>query len=207
MDLSIYANQNDLLVAPRPLTAIAGRIQFEKGLPAMEPEKLKILISATDTDLSTTVRPIAVRADRSFEAANLSLATYKFTVTDASGTPLLLEESAFNLAQGLSGPLTLNVKGITPTLKATASPSATVLAILGGNSQTYSGQPTTLRLPPGDHALIAFEDLDSSLLTDPAIIEKLRPLAAKVSLNASDNKTLDVPTLSFAQLEKLTQPR
>jgi hypothetical protein len=206
MDLSIYANQRDLLISPRPLAALAGKIEFAKGLPAMEPDKLKIQISAAESDLSTTVRPIPVKDDLTFEAANLMLATYNFSITDPTGAPLLLEKSAFNLAQGLSGPLTLKVTGLTPVLKATAAPNATVLTAIGGEPRTYHGTPSILRLPPGEHSLIAFEDLDSSLLSDPNFLDKLRPLAAKITLQPSDRQTLDVPTLSISQIEKLTSP-
>jgi hypothetical protein len=197
LDMSIYASQKDLLIGPRPLAGLIGKIEMAKGSPTVELDKLKIEVVARDTDLSTTVRPIPVQSDGSFDIRNLSFARYRLSVVDPSGTPLLLDQPDIDLNYEIPNPFVLRVNAALPVLQIQpASSKASVIAVLGGEIHPVKGASVMVRLSPGTHSIVSFEDFDVSLLSDEAFLKKLKPLAQTITVKAGERVALDVPTLS-----------
>ncbi len=207
LDMSIYASQKDLLIGPRPLVGIVGKVQMALGSPTVELDKLTIQVVARDTDLPTTVRPIPVQADGSFEIRNLSFARYRLTVVDPTGTPLLVDRPDLDLNHEVPNPFVLRVNAALPVLKIKPkSSSASVVAVLGGEMQPVLTETVTVRLSPGTHSILSFEDFDVSLLSDEAFVKKLRPLAQTVTVRAGEKLEIEVPSLTEQAVQALSHP-
>ena len=56
------------------------------------------------------------------------------------------------------------------------------------------------------HSLLTFANIDVSLLSDPAMVNKLMPMAKTIEVKAGDKIEIEVPTLSPDQIEKLNHP-
>lgn len=208
MNLSVYSDQLDLLIGPRPLIGIAGKSEMAKGSPTVDLEKLQIAVLALDTDLASMVRPIPVGADGVFSIDNLSSARYRLSVNDSAGVPLIVETSEIDLGQNLPHPLVLRVSATMPVVKLrAANPEATFVAVLNGPMTAFrQAASTTLHLRPGQHSLLTFENIDVSLLSDPVVIARLKPLAKTIEVKAGDKIEIEVPTLTQDQIDKLNHP-
>ena len=208
MNLSVFSDQLELLIGPRPLLSLAGRIEMAKGSPTVAPDKLQITVQALDTDLASTVRPTPVDPNGAFRIDNLSSARYRLSVNDSSGAPLIVETPEIDLGQGLPNPFVLRVSATMPIVKLrAANPGAAFVAVLNGPMKAFrQNASTVLHLEPGRHSLLTFGDIDVSLLSDPAVITKLLPLAKSIELKAGDRVEIEVPTLSYEQVEKLNHP-
>jgi len=208
MNLSVYSGQLDLLISPRPLLAIAGKIEMAKGSPMVELGKLQISLLALDTDLASTVRPIPVDPSGAFTIDNLSSARYRLSVSDSAGVPLIVETAEIDLSQSLPNPFILRVSATMPVVKLrAANAAAAFVSVLNGPMTAFmQTASTTLHLQPGRHSLLTFENIDVSLLSDPAMVNKLMPLAKTIEVKAGDKIEIEVPTLSQDQIEKLNHP-
>lgn len=208
MNLSVFSDQLDLLIGPRPLLVLAGKVEMAKGSPTVDPGKLQITVQALETDLASTVRPIPVDPNGSFQIDNLSSARYRFSVHDTAGVPLIVETPEIDLSRGLPNPFVLRVSATMPVIQLrAANPGAAFVAVLNGPMKAFrQTAATTLHLAPGRHSLLTFGDIDVSLLSDPAIVDKLLPLAKTIEAKAGDSIEIEIPTLSYEQVEKLNHP-
>jgi hypothetical protein len=208
MNMSVYSDQLDLLIGPRPLLALVGKIEFAKGSPTVDPGKLEITVQALDTDLASTVRPTPVDPNGAFRIDNLSSARYRLSVNYSGGGPLIVETPEIDLSQGLPNPFILRVSFTMPVVKLRAAdPGAAFVAVLNGQMKAFrQTAATTLHLAPGRHSLLTFGNIDVSLLSDSGIVNKLLPLAKTIELKAGDSVEIEVPTLSYEQVEKLNHP-
>jgi hypothetical protein len=208
MNMSVYSDQLDLLIGPRPLLALVGKIEFAKGSPTVDPGKLEITVQALDTDLASTVRPTPVDPNGAFRIDNLSSARYRLNVSYSGGGPLIVETPEIDLSQGLPNPFILRVSFTMPVVKLRAAdPGAAFVAVLNGQMKAFrQTAATTLHLAPGRHSLLTFGNIDVSLLSDSGIVNKFLPLAKTIELKAGDSVEIEVPTLSYEQVEKLNHP-
>ena len=208
LDLNIYSDQKDLLLGPRPLAAIAGRIEMAKGSPTLDIETMRISIHSRDSDFAPSVRPIPVRSDGSFEVYNLAFAKYRFTAQDATGRMMVLENPNLDLSATQPNPFVLRILAPEPTLTLRpARSTASFLTTLTGDFINFTLEPTlTMSLPPGRHWLLTCEDTDFSRFDDPAFIEKLKAFAKLIDVKLGENLDLEVPTLSYDEIQKLHHP-
>jgi len=190
------------------LLALAGTLEMAKGSPTVDPGKLQITVQAIDTDLASTVRPTPVDPDGAFRIDNLSSARYRLSVNDLAGVPLIVETPEIDLGQGLPNPFVLRVSATMPMVKLrAANPGAAFVAVLNGPMKAFRQTASTvLHLEPGRHSLLTFGDIDVSLLSDPAVVNKLLSMAKSIELKAGDSVEIEVPTLSHEQIEKLNHP-